>query len=181
MRILRAADRLPTPWKNGGGLTWEVAAWPAGASLSDFEWRASIAEVASAGPFSTFEGVDRVLTVLAGAGLDLKFEDQAPIRLDACSAPFAFQGDEPCAAILVGGAVRDFNIMVRRGGWSAQVQRLAGPGILCTQADFTLVLACAPTVFDGVQLDPNDVALIEGALDADFGPGTLLAAKFTRS
>ncbi|MDP3593765.1 HutD family protein, partial [Phenylobacterium sp.] len=28
MRILRAVNRTPMPWKNGGGVTREVAIWP---------------------------------------------------------------------------------------------------------------------------------------------------------
>ena len=95
MRILRAADRIPTPWKNGGGLTCEVAAWPPGASLPHFEWRASIAEVTSDGPFSDFEGVDRVITVLEGAGLELRFEGHKAVRVDTSAVPLAFPGDVP--------------------------------------------------------------------------------------
>jgi environmental stress-induced protein Ves len=181
MRILRAADRKPTPWKNGGGLTWEVAAWPSGASLADFEWRASIAEVGSSGPFSVFAGVDRVLTVLDGTGLELRIEGQATVKLDASATPFAFAGDAPCHAVLVNGPVRDFNVMVRRGLWSAQVQRLEGPAAFRAQADLTLILACSPITFDGVDLRPDDVMLIEGTVDAQFAAGTLLAAKLTRA
>ena len=53
--LLSAARRAAVPWKNGGGVTREVAAHPAGASLEDFDWRVSTAEVRAAGPFSGFE------------------------------------------------------------------------------------------------------------------------------
>ncbi|WP_431460998.1 HutD family protein, partial [Klebsiella pneumoniae] len=33
MRILRAADYRSMPWKNGGGVTTEIAVSPAGAGL----------------------------------------------------------------------------------------------------------------------------------------------------
>ena len=59
IEILRDVLRPVTPWKNGGGLTREVAAFPANASMADFDWRISIADVAAAGPFSRFENVDR--------------------------------------------------------------------------------------------------------------------------
>ncbi|MBS0490042.1 MULTISPECIES: HutD family protein [unclassified Phenylobacterium] len=181
MHILRAADRKPTAWKNGGGLTWEVAAWPPGASLDDFEWRASIAEVSSSGPFSVFSGIDRVLTVLAGPGLELNFEGRAPIRLDAASAPFAFAGDACCDAVLIGGAVRDFNMMARRGQWSVQVQRRQGPMTLHTHTDLTLILACSPIRIDAVDLDPDDVVLVEGSAEAGLAEGSVLVAELTRA
>ncbi|MFN9927385.1 MAG: HutD family protein, partial [Phenylobacterium sp.] len=60
--LLRAADRLAVPWKNGGGITRELAVWPPGASFDDFVWRVSMAEVHQDGPFSSFPGVDRILT-----------------------------------------------------------------------------------------------------------------------
>ena len=181
MHILRAADRKPTAWKNGGGLTWEVAAWPPGASLDDFEWRASIAEVSSSGPFSAFSHIDRVLTVLAGPGLELNFEGRGPIRLDASSPPFAFAGDTRCDAVLIGGAVRDFNMMARRGRWSVQVQRRQGPTTLHTRADLTLILACSPARIDAVDLQPEDVVLVEGTGESNLAEGSVLVAELTRA
>lgn len=180
MRILRAAGRLPTPWKNGGGLTWEVAAWPIGASLSDFEWRASIAEVSTDGPFSVFEGVDRVLAVLAGPGLELRFQGQAAVSLDASTAPLAFAADAPCNAVLIDGAVRDFNVMVRRGRWTADVQRVDAPVTLRTRADVTILLARTSASLGPDRLRPNDVVLIEGEHEADLPDGAWLVAELTR-
>jgi environmental stress-induced protein Ves len=43
MRVLRAADRIAMPWKNGGGVTREVSAYPPGADMDSFEWRISLA------------------------------------------------------------------------------------------------------------------------------------------
>jgi environmental stress-induced protein Ves len=51
--------RLPAiSWKNGGGTTREVVTQPPGAAFDEFNWRVSIATIASDGPFSTFPGVD---------------------------------------------------------------------------------------------------------------------------
>ena len=44
---------------------------PAGAPLAAFDWRVSVADVAADGPFSRFPGVDRVLVLIAGAGMRL--------------------------------------------------------------------------------------------------------------
>src|SRR5690348_16103916 len=71
MRIIRSSDYRRMPWKNGGGETVEVTIAPEGASLDAFDWRVSMARVASSGPFSRFPGVDRTLAVLAGGGMRL--------------------------------------------------------------------------------------------------------------
>ncbi len=66
MRMIRSSDYRRMPWKNGGGETVEIAIAPAGASLDAFDWRISMACVASSGPFSRLPGIDRTLAVLAG-------------------------------------------------------------------------------------------------------------------
>lgn len=71
VRILRAAGRAAAVWKNGGGVTREIAVFPEGAGMDDFVWRASLAEVAADGPFSAFPGIDRTITLAEGAGMDL--------------------------------------------------------------------------------------------------------------
>ena len=116
-----ALAELPaTPWKNGGGTTREVAAWPPGASVQDFDWRISVATIAADGPFSAFAGIDRVITLLAGDGVLLQGAGWSH-ALDEALAPFAFAGDEPVQATLLGGASEDFNVMTRRGRCQAQV------------------------------------------------------------
>ncbi|EJL30326.1 hypothetical protein PMI01_03186 [Caulobacter sp. AP07] len=162
MRLLRAADRIATPWKNGGGVTREVAAFPPGAGMDDFGWRISLADVAADGPFSAFSGVDRVLTVIAGAGLVLDVEGEA-VTLDAAAPPLAFAGEAKVAARLTGGPIRDLNLMVRRGGWRAQARRMtvAGAAKVATRADLTLVLA-----LDALRVTGPDGALDLGPLDA---------------
>ena len=66
LEVLRASERTPVPWKNGGGVTREVAVSPAGSSLDDFDWRVSVADIRAAGPFSRFPGIERQMAVLSG-------------------------------------------------------------------------------------------------------------------
>src|ERR1700685_2967807 len=89
---LPAALRTAVPWKNGGGLTREVAAAPEGAALANFDWRVSNPEVRIPGPFSIFPGVQRTLCVLEGR-LALEVEGTRPVQLAADSAPYVFSGD----------------------------------------------------------------------------------------
>ncbi|SAK98007.1 hypothetical protein AWB77_05797 [Caballeronia fortuita] len=112
--IIRADSLASVPWKNGGGITREIASGPAGASFDAFAWRLSLADVASDGAFSTFAGVDRVLVLLDGAGMRLT---EAHGRVHALDAPLAmarFAGETSIHATLHRGPTRDFNVMVRR-------------------------------------------------------------------
>ncbi|MFD2250807.1 hypothetical protein FHS82_001441 [Pseudochelatococcus lubricantis] len=112
--VLRAADRRFRPWKNGGGETAEIVVAPPGADFESFSWRISTAIVAASGPFSAFPGVDRVLSVVDGDGAMVLTVGENEHRLDAASNPLAFPGDVPAAALLEGGGLLDFNVMVRR-------------------------------------------------------------------
>ncbi len=110
------------PWKNGAGLTRELAVEPRGAGATDFDWRISIAEVDRDAPFSAFPGVDRCITLLSGAGMRLaSIDGSIDHRLDRVHAPFTFSGDLALDATLLGGACSDFNVMTRRGAWRTEV------------------------------------------------------------
>jgi hypothetical protein len=109
----------PQPWQNGGGLTRELLAWPAGA---DWQCRISVADIEADGPFSAFPGVERWFTVLKGAGVELTVDGQAH-RLTRTSAPLCFDGAAVTRCRLLDGPTRDLNLMLRdaRGGlWVAQ-------------------------------------------------------------
>lgn len=114
MHIIKAETYRQVPWKNGGGTTGEIAVFPPDATMADFDWRLSMADVASDGPFSTFPGIDRTLTLLEGRGMDLVIEGQGDVRLNDRTPPLAFPGDVPVMARLVDGPIRDLNVMTRR-------------------------------------------------------------------
>jgi environmental stress-induced protein Ves len=114
-RHIRYADLTPAPWKNGGGITREIAIGPEGAAAGgDFLWRLSIAEVSGSGPFSVFPGVDRTLTILEGAGIKLDFAEGDDQVIDVKWRPARFDGGRACVGQLIGGPVTDFNVMTRR-------------------------------------------------------------------
>lgn len=177
MRILRATDRTPMPWKNGGGVTREVAIWPPTAALDAFDWRISIADVAQGGPFSAFPGVDRVLTVIDGAGLQLAVEGLATVTLDAAAPPFAFPGDAACDAELHDGPIRDLNLMVRRSVCTVRVSRLDGPHAFQCAAQTTFVLALEPLELNGEHLELEDGAILDRGARLSIGAGRAILAE----
>ncbi len=117
----------PSPWKNGGGSTREIACWPQGAGMDSFGWRVSVATIAQAGPFSAFPGIDRQIMLLDGDGVRLhSVQGQIEHALTERWQPFAFSGDTALDCDLQGGPSSDFNVMTRRGQWSARLEQLAG-------------------------------------------------------
>lgn len=157
MQILRAADRVPVPWKNGGGVTREVAAFPEGVGFDDFLWRVSMAEVRADGPFSVFPGVDRVLAVLEGR-LRLEVDGLPPFELSPDGPPAVFPGDAPTHGAVLQGPVLDLNVMTRRGKARAHVRRLDGGTV---PAGRHLVVALGPARVAGVPLGRHDALALE--------------------
>ncbi|MDG9788991.1 HutD/Ves family protein [Brucella anthropi] len=148
VEILKAESHRHMPWKNGGGVTVEIAVHPEGASVDNFDWRISMATVASDGPFSIFPGIDRTLSVLEGDGILLDVEGQQS-TLTCESVPLFFAADAQSSARLIGSAITDLNVMTRRGRFAHMVRRLPVNGTTLTQANGNLVLLfCAEGQID---------------------------------
>jgi len=113
--LVRADDLQPVAWKNGGGVTREIAAHPPGSTFESFLWRISMADVAAEGAFSIFPGIDRVLTVIEGGTMILVDAAEEIRHAVHPFEPFQFPGETPICARLPDGAIRDFNLMYRRG------------------------------------------------------------------
>lgn len=110
IEIIKSSQFKIIPWKNGQGKTTELAINAAG-NLDEFDWRLSIATVASDGLFSDFSGYDRNLVLIEGNGISLQHDDKKidflKERLDIAS----FSGSSKTYGRLVSGAIKDFNIM----------------------------------------------------------------------
>jgi len=108
------------PWKNGAGVTAQIAIQPADAHLAEnnFDWRLSSARIEDTNPFSKFPGYDRLLTVLSGDGLILNTKELAPLNV------FFFAGEEDIKCELIDAPVEDLGIIYRRDKYSASIQIL---------------------------------------------------------
>ena len=129
--VVHLADVAATQWRNGGGVTRELAAWPA---QGDWHWRMSVAEVAQSGPFSCFDGITRWFAVLQGAGVVLNVRTPSDSsaasatehRLTVQEQPLCFDGGAPTDCQLISGPTQDFNLMVRDSGLPARMLRVHG-------------------------------------------------------
>ncbi|MFE2726397.1 HutD family protein [Kitasatospora sp. NPDC059327] len=173
IQVLRAGERPATAWLNGGGVTREVAGSPAGAGLDSFDWRVSLADVAAAGPFSAFPGIDRVITLVDGPGMALTVDGEEHL-VDTPFRPFAFAGEAATTCRLLDGPVVDFNVMTRRGRTTAELALASAPRVVGTPADGTVLLVClageavigdtasSDTVLGATVLGRYDAALLDG-------------------
>jgi uncharacterized protein len=163
MRILRARDRVASPWKNGGGTTTEIAVFPAGSDFETFGWRVSAAQVARGGPFSAFPGIDRKLAILQGR-MSLEIAGLGSIDLSPDSPLVQFSGDAATSATVLQGPVMDLNVMTRRGAFSSRMTR-QGPEDIIDPVAVTLLFALGPARLaqDGreISLAQYDTAILE--------------------
>lgn len=158
-QILHPADFTTTPWKNGGGITHEIARQEGGAG---FLWRLSIAEVASDGPFSCFDGYARILTVIDGAGIALHGADGVLTALPL--HPVAFDGATPIEGRLLNGPIRDLNLIYDPTRFNGRVERLTSPCHHTHAGDGVIGLLA---LSDGIRVDtrplpPGSFALGKG-------------------
>ncbi|MFC8670877.1 HutD family protein [Streptomyces sp. NPDC057199] len=158
---LRWSEYRSMPWKNGGGITREVASDAVQAPLAPaepadgFDWRVSVADVDAGGFFSAFPGIDRVITLVEGEGMVLTV-DGTPHPVGPLS-PFAFSGDAATDCRLEAGAVRNMNVMTRRSRATAKVRIITvtatrGAEMACAAGETLLVMA----VTEGISVGGPD-------------------------
>jgi uncharacterized protein len=164
MVVHRANALVATRWKNDGGATREIAAYPLGSGFDDFTWRVSIADVETDGPFSRFEGIDRTIVLLDGAGMSLTFNDASEHVLKQAFVPFEFVGEAQVSARLIDGATQDFNLMIRRTVARGKLTVMREPGAFVLASDVRMVFVARGSATLGLEVGLGQTTL--GAYDA---------------
>ncbi len=168
LQVLRWEQHRRMPWRNGTGVTYEVASSPADSDLTDFDWRISIAEVDAGGPFSPFPGIDRTIILVDGEWMALTVDGQR--HRFGVRAPFSFDGGSETLCE-VPSRSRDLNVMTRRGRATASVAVFEGDpsdrgAVDGTETAFVCLTASVRLATgDGteVQLNALDAALTIGS------------------
>jgi environmental stress-induced protein Ves len=92
-----------TPWKNGGGITTDIA--------HDGEvWRFSRTPITTSGPFSDYAGFDRMQVLVGGHGLVLETPD-GEIDVRTPFKPVRFAGELAIVSRLEAGPVEVLNLL----------------------------------------------------------------------
>lgn len=125
--ILTPADYRTMPWKNGMGITHEIAILRSDDDLvsGGFLWRLSMAEVGTSSPFSRFPGCDRTIVLLDGNGMVLDSGPDGYHELSCPFVPYSFSGEWQTQGLLLDGPCRDFNVMWDRKRLRAQCSVLS--------------------------------------------------------
>ena len=119
-----------TPWKNGGGVTVDIAdAYAAGVepgAWSGMLWRFGHTRIVEPGPFSDLAGYDRILTVIGGRGLLLDIADGATLDVREAFRPVRFRGEDRIVSRLEAGPVSVLNLLADRTRYAIDVVILSG-------------------------------------------------------
>src|ERR1700722_20231437 len=145
------------PWRNGMGVTREIAREPAVGE--DFQWRLSLATVASSGPFSSYAGYRRSVTLIEGEGFQLQVGALDPWVLDRVGATALFPGDDSALCTLLNGPSTDISLMVRDPGSILSVVRIQGGAPLTVPLDAGALKAVFCLRTDTSLLSANDPVL----------------------
>ncbi|MFB9245236.1 HutD family protein [Massilia antarctica] len=139
--LIPFASLEASSWKNGGGSTTEIAISPPLAEQGSFDWRISLATIASSGPFSVFAGIDRTLALVDGPGVTLDIDGDSRFVLGDEDPVLEFAGESQVVATVGALPTTDFNVMTRRASCRHQLGKrsLSGTSGFATRADVTVL------------------------------------------
>jgi environmental stress-induced protein Ves len=117
LTALPASGFRRTPWKNGGGVSTDIAdCYRPDATPGAWEgviWRLGRTRIVAPGPFSDLTGYERLQVVIAGRGLVLVTPD-AEIDLREPFRPMRYDGATPIVTRLEHGPVEVVNLIAER-------------------------------------------------------------------
>lgn len=161
--IRRGVNLREVRWKNDLGRAWTVFEL---CGQDGQTWRASMAELAQAAPFSSFAGYDRCMCMLAGE-VELHVAGLGTVRLDGTTPPFLFDGAAQASGRPTCGHARNLNLMARRDAVAQVVKRLCGRRRIGFEGGIGTFVFC---VEGGVSMEIDRVLGRLSAHDAIFVP-----------
>ncbi len=174
MRIIRNDDFREGRWRNGKGVSWDIASDPPG--TEDFGWRLATALIETDVPFSLYPDTDRIFTLISGEGLDLDFEGGRSLVVHQQFVPHPFACDVPAYCRLRKGPCRALNLFTRRGAWQATAEILSSGAEITHDGPILLFALAGAADVDEASLGEGDAAVTEGRVRAAT-EGFLYAAR----
>lgn len=157
--IVRYAELPPMPWKNGKGFTRTLFS-DAAASIDEWTWKISIAEINGTQPYSAYPGIRRGQVALGPGSVDLEINGQ--LKLLPVEGTIVFEGEDDVVAKPACERFLDLNVMGLRSSWDPSVEIVESPiierresciQVLVALGDTCTVNACAFSRLDSVMLD----------------------------
>ena len=174
-RLIRPSDWTDMPWRNGGGVTSEIAAERNGDAII---WRISTAIVERDGAYSPFPGCVRISTVVDGNGAVLSDEASGETLDIPPLTPTRFDGAIPWRGRLIDGPIRHLNLIYdpQRVRASIDVHRVESDDRLAPVSDALFCVSDRCEVA-GEGLERHDLMLRPPAAALLRGPATLLRIR----
>jgi len=170
IKIISPEQFNAIPWKNGKGITEELAISD-GDSMNSFDWRLSIASVDEDGVFSDFSGYQRNLILLSGNGIELRHQwlPSETISFDVLDDILSFATFNGCwktLGLLNNGPISDFNVMHNTEKFEARVEISKNhQDLTLAQADFCFIYPLT---------EEASLTSFDGSVDIIVKPGHLL-------
>jgi uncharacterized protein len=123
VKIIRKSEFVKGLWRNGRGVSWNIASAPS-SGTEEFGWRLALADIAEAGAFSLYGPVDRVFTLVEGNGVELEIGGGRLI-VSAIHVPHAFPCDVKTNCAHIDGPCRALNLFTARQEWQAAAEVVA--------------------------------------------------------
>jgi uncharacterized protein len=134
IKIIRQNEYKEGRWRNGMGISWEIAS-DKEEGAADFSWRFAKAQIDNDVPFSIYPGMDRVFMMLEGGGIDLEFEGGNVLEVHEKWVPHQFSCDVPLFCRLRGGPSLDLNLFVDRKKFGVEAEVTALSSTLQQDSD----------------------------------------------
>jgi environmental stress-induced protein Ves len=175
IRLIDPAAYRTVPWKNGGGTATDIAADHG--DDGEVAWRIGTAAIQKDGPFSDYDGVTRVFTIVEGSGVHLDFAGEGtrtlgrdqPTRFAGAPAPFCRLRDHTSATA--------FNLMTKDGAFSGDVEIRLGAGGAERLAPADVVALVAIEGHWSLVIDGKETAIPQGWTALVEAGGDLAAAS----
>lgn len=164
--LIDPAQYRHTPWKNGGGITIDIA------EQGDI-WRFGRTPITEAGPFSDYSGFDRLQVLVAGRGLVLDTPG-GEIDLRRAFKPVRFAGETPVVSRLEAGPVEVVNLIGARATVRLSLDVLTAGSALDVEAGIHLAYAAPGAATLEIDGKRQDLALDHTLRVETSGP-TLIA------
>ena len=139
LEVLRTDAYRAMPWRNGKGMTLEIARDPAAGE--SFRWRLSLADIAQDGPFSAYPGYRRALVLVHGEDLRLSFRRHGAQRLSPARRGARFEGEWHTECAIPHGPCTDLSLIVHKGSADSPACIVRAPSVLAVTAPRTLALS----------------------------------------
>ena len=139
-----------TPWKNGGGVTVDIAE-------QDDIWRFGRTPITTPGPFSDYAGFDRLQVLVAGRGLVLDTPD-GEIDVRTPFKPVRFAGETQIVSRLESGPVEVVNLIGARAKVRIALEVLTADSALTVEAGTHLAYAAQGAAALDVDGTPHRLA-----------------------